>query len=158
MGMGMADLLASTWANARIAVRASASISRPDWLVALAFATANWLADLLCLAAASRAFGLPVGVFTVAGIFLGVQIVRQIPLTPGGIGLVEAALIAGLTAAGGTAAAAAAVVLTYRLLSFWLVLPIGGLAWLSLREETSHTTDSPQEIIKVRLEPDALPR
>jgi uncharacterized membrane protein YbhN (UPF0104 family) len=156
--MGMADLWASARANARVAVRASASVSRPGWLVALAYATANWLADLLCLVAASRAFGLPVGVSTVAGIFLGVQIVRQIPLTPGGIGLVEAALIAGLTAAGGTAAAAAAVVLTYRLLSFWLVLPIGGLAWLRLREETSHTTNTPAEIIKVRLEPDALPR
>jgi uncharacterized protein (TIRG00374 family) len=150
--------VAGLGAKVRGAVRASASLSRPGWLVALAFATANWLADLLCLVAAARAFGLPVGVTTVAGIYLGVQIVRQIPLTPGGIGVVEAALIAGLTAAGGTAPAAAAVVLTYRLLSFWLILPVGGLAWLSLRGETSHTTNSPQEIAEVTLHSGVLPR
>jgi uncharacterized protein (TIRG00374 family) len=105
-----------------------------------------------------RRSSIPVGVTTVAGIYLGVQIVRQIPLTPGGIGVVEAALIAGLTAAGGTAPAAAAVVLTYRLLSFWLILPVGGLAWLSLRGETSHTTNSPQEIAEVTLHSGVLPR
>jgi hypothetical protein len=103
------------------------------WLIAGAFAVLNWLFDLLCLAAAARAFDLPVGIATIASIYLGVQLVRQIPLTPGGIGLIETGLLAGLVHAGSTTASAAAVVLTYRVLSCWLIIPIGGLAWLGLR-------------------------
>ena len=103
------------------------------WALALTFAALNWLTDLLCLAAAARAFALPVGLFTLASIYLGVQLVRQIPVTPGGIGLIETGLLAGLATAGAGAAAAAAVVLTYRLLSCWLILPIGGASWLGLR-------------------------
>jgi hypothetical protein len=102
-------------------------------MIATVFAVVNWLADMLCLAAAARAFALPVGLVTIATIYLGVQIVRQIPLTPGGIGLIETGLLAGLASAGAPTAAAAAVVLTYRVLSCWLILPLGGLAWLGLR-------------------------
>jgi uncharacterized membrane protein YbhN (UPF0104 family) len=125
---------AAGWTNLMAAVRAGGALRYRDWLVPLALAAGNWLADLLCLAAASRAFGLPVGLSTIAGVYLGVQIVRLIPLTPGGIGVVEAALVAGLTAGGGTAAATTGVVLAYRLLTSWLLVPIGGLAWLTLRD------------------------
>jgi putative heme transporter len=104
-------------------------------VVALAYAAVNWLTDLLCLAAATRALGLPVGVTTLAGIYLGVQIVRQVPLTPGGVGVVETAFIAGLTAAGATAISAAAAVLIHRLLSCWLLIPVGGIAALVLRRD-----------------------
>ncbi|HZD98612.1 MAG TPA: lysylphosphatidylglycerol synthase domain-containing protein, partial [Micromonosporaceae bacterium] len=97
------------------------------------FAGANWLTDLLCFAASARAFGLPVGFATLATIYLGAQIIRQIPLTPGGVGLIETGLLAGLASAGAGAAAAAATVLTYRVLSNWLIVPIGGLAWFGLR-------------------------
>jgi uncharacterized membrane protein YbhN (UPF0104 family) len=104
------------------------------WTGAGTFALINWLTDMLCLAAAARAFNLPVGLVEIAGIYLGVQLLRQIPLTPGGIGLIETGLLAGLTAAGAPGAGAAAAVLTYRLLSCWLILPLGGLAALALRK------------------------
>ena len=55
------------------------------------------------------------------------------PLTPGGVGVVDTALVAGLTAAGATAVTAAAAVLIYRLISCWLLLPAGGLAAVLLR-------------------------
>ena len=45
--------------------------------------------------------------------------------TPGGLGAVEAALTAGLTAAGVPGAAAASAVLLFRLLTFWLPIPFG---------------------------------
>jgi len=93
----------------------------------------NWLTDLLCLAACTHALGLPIDVTTLAGIYLGVQIVRQIPITPGGVGLIETAFIAGLTAAGATAASATAAVLIYRVLSCWILLPLGGVAAVLLR-------------------------
>jgi len=123
-------------ASARDAWRAGAGLRVRDWTVALAYAAVNWLADLLCLAAACRALGLPVGLTTLAGIYLGVQIVRQVPLTPGGVGVIETALVAGLTATGATAITAAAAVLVYRLLSCWLIIPAGGAAALALRRAT----------------------
>jgi uncharacterized protein (TIRG00374 family) len=119
--------------SARDAWRAGANLRTRDWAAALAYAVVNWLADLLCLTAATRALGLPIGVTTLAGIYLGIQIVRQVPLTPGGVGVIETALIAGLTAAGATALSAAAAVLIYRLLSCWLIIPAGGVAALYLR-------------------------
>lgn len=120
----------------REAIRAWRSLRPRHWTVALGYSVANWLTDLLCLTCVARAFGLPVSLVSLASIYLGVQLLRQIPITPGGIGLIETGLLAGLTSAGAPAAAAAAVVLTYRILSCWLILPIGGLAWLGLRLRT----------------------
>jgi hypothetical protein len=68
-----------------------------------------------------------------------VQIVRQAPLTPGGMGLIEASLLAGLVAAGAGRSDAAAVVIIYRVLSCWLILPIGALSW-SVLHQRSHAT------------------
>jgi putative heme transporter len=124
---------------AREGWRAGAALRARDWVTAVLFAAANWLTDLLCLVATCRAVGLPVGVTTLAGIYLGVQIVRQVPLTPGGVGVIDTALVAGLTAAGATAVTAAAAVVIYRLLSCWLLLPAGGIAALALRRHPERT-------------------
>ncbi len=124
---------ASVGVFARDAIRAGRTVSLSRMALVTGFAGANWLTDLLCFAASARAFGLPVGFATLATIYLGAQIIRQIPLTPGGVGLIETGLLAGLASAGAGAAAAAATVLTYRVLSNWLIVPIGGLAWFGLR-------------------------
>jgi uncharacterized protein (TIRG00374 family) len=118
----------------RDAWRASATLRPRHWLTALTYAATNWLTDLLCLAASTHALGLPINLTTLAGIYLGVQIVRQVPITPGGVGLIETAFITGLTAAGLTSVSAAAAVLIYRLLSCWLLVPTGGIAALALRQ------------------------
>jgi putative heme transporter len=115
------------------AVRSSRAVPRRDWALALAAATANWATDLLCLAAAARAFHLPLGLVELAAIYLTVQVVRQIPITPGGIGVIEMSLLAGLLLAGASEAPAAATVLAYRLLSCWLIIPMGLIGWLILR-------------------------
>ena len=115
------------------ALDAARGIAPRHWTLALGAAAANWLTDLLCLYAAARAFGLPVSLAALAGVYLTVQIVRQVPLTPGGIGVIEASLLAGLVSAGAAQPAAAAAVLTYRLLSCWLILPLGLVGWLVLR-------------------------
>lgn len=119
--------------SAREAWRAGAGLRTRDWAVVMAYATTKWLADLLCLVAVVRALDLPVTFTALAGIYLSVQIVRQVPLTPGGIGVIETALVTGLTAAGAVAAPAAAAVLIYRLLSCWLLIPLGGAAAVILR-------------------------
>jgi putative heme transporter len=123
--------------SAMEAWRAGAGLRTRDWATVLAYATTKWLADLLCLVAVVHALDLPVTVTALAGIYLSVQVVRQIPLTPGGIGVIETAFVTGLTAAGAIAVPAAAAVLIYRLLSCWLLIPAGGAAAVLLRRARS---------------------
>ncbi|WP_246278455.1 lysylphosphatidylglycerol synthase transmembrane domain-containing protein [Phytohabitans rumicis] len=134
-------------AAARDAWQAGAALRGRDWAAALAYATVNWLADLLCFAAATRAFGLPISLVTLGGIYLAVQVVRQVPLTPGGAGVVETTFVAGLTAAGATAIPATAAVLVYRLLSCWLLIPIGGAAALTRRPALRRGLASPRRSV-----------
>lgn len=111
----------------------SRAVAPRHWLLALAAAVANWLGDLICLIAAVRAFGIDLGLLELATVYLAVQLVRQIPITPGGIGVIEVSLLTGLVSAGAAEPAAAAAVLTYRLLSCWLIIPVGLVCWLALR-------------------------
>jgi uncharacterized protein (TIRG00374 family) len=120
--------------------RTVAALPRRDAAAAVWFAVIGWLADLACLAAATAAFGLDVHPVQLAGVYLATQLLRQIPLTPGGIGIIETSLITGLIATGAAAAPVAAAVLVYRLLTCWLTLPVGAAAWALLRR----TDPSPQ--------------
>ena len=88
----------------------------------------KWAADFAVLVCAALAVGATVDLVAVATVYLGVQALRQVPFTPGGLGVIDAALLAGLIAAGAGAAPAAAAVVIYRLLTFWLVLPAGAVA------------------------------
>jgi uncharacterized protein (TIRG00374 family) len=66
----------------------------------------------------------------VGAIYLGGHLVASAAPVPGGLGALEAALIAGLSALGMPVGAAASAVLTYRLLTYWMVIPVG---WFSLK-------------------------
>ncbi|MBB2943355.1 hypothetical protein FB565_003068 [Actinoplanes lutulentus] len=116
----------------RRAAREARTIRIRDGAVTTAFAALNWLLDLTCLITVSWAFELPLTWHQTATVYLAVQVVRQLPLTPGGIGLIEAGLLAGFVAAGALESAAAAVVLCYRIVSFWLMIPAGLAAYLHL--------------------------
>ena len=120
------------------AITSSREVQGRHWTLALGSAVLNWLTDLLCLYAASRAFHLPVSLAAIGAVYLTVQVVRQVPLTPGGIGVIEVSLLAGLVSAGAGYADAAATVLVYRLLSCWLIIPAGFLCWLVLRRPADH--------------------
>ncbi|WP_433794595.1 lysylphosphatidylglycerol synthase transmembrane domain-containing protein [Actinoplanes sp. CA-252034] len=134
--------IASRWPAFGLAARGLRDLPRRSWLGALRAAVVNWLLDMLCLAAAAAACGADLGWGRLALIYLAVQVVRQVPLTPGGVGLIEASMLAGLTAAGMPDATAAAVVLLYRLVSFWLMLPLGLVGWLRLRREDGTLRES----------------
>jgi uncharacterized protein (TIRG00374 family) len=127
------------------AITSSRDVGSRHWALALGSAVANWLTDLLCLYAAARAFHLPVSLAAIGAVYLTVQVVRQVPLTPGGIGVIEVSLLAGLVSAGAGNADAAATVLVYRLLSCWLIIPVGFLCWLVLRRP-SHQDPVEDEI------------
>jgi uncharacterized protein (TIRG00374 family) len=109
------------------------SVPARHWALAFGSGMANWVTDLLCLFFALRAFGVSVSIVGVAVLYVVTQLVRQVPLTPGGIGIVEATLLTGMVSLGADAALAAGGVLAYRLLSFWLVVPVGFTSWMCLR-------------------------
>lgn len=100
------------------------------WWISSFSAVVKWIADFTVLAAATFAVGASVDFVALATVYVGIQVLRQIPLTPGGIGIIEAALLAGLITAGAAAAPAAAAVIIYRVLTFWLILPAGAIAAL----------------------------
>jgi hypothetical protein len=61
------------------------------------------------------------------------RLLALLPLTPGGLGLVEGTLVAVLVAFGAPHAYALLGVTTWRLAEFWLPIPLSALSYLSLR-------------------------
>jgi uncharacterized membrane protein YbhN (UPF0104 family) len=82
-------------------------------------------AYILCLAACIRALGDSVPIASIAVVYLTGSALGSAVPTPGGLGAVEAALSAGLTAAGLPGATAVSAVLLFRTLTFWLPVPVG---------------------------------
>ena len=70
--------------------------------------------------------------------FAFVRLLSAIPITPGGLGVVELGLTAALVAAGGQEALILAAILVYRVLTFVLPLPVGAVSYLFWRRETGH--------------------
>ncbi len=65
--------------------------------------------------------------------FAFVRLVTALPITPGGIGLVEVGLTGALVLAGGPESATVAGVLVYRSLSYAIQIPVGAGCWLAWR-------------------------
>jgi uncharacterized protein (TIRG00374 family) len=97
------------------------------------WAAANWLLDATSLYIFLFAFGVhldPVDVLVAYGL---ANVLAVIPLTPGGLGVIELTIVSVLTGFGAHEGAATAGVLSWRLVNFWLPIPFGGAAYLSLR-------------------------
>jgi uncharacterized protein (TIRG00374 family) len=96
-----------------------------SWPRAVSLSSGRWLFEYFALLATLVAIGaspdptLTLLAFTVS------SLLTLIPFTPGGIGFVEAGLTASLAAAGASAEAAVLATLVFRLVSFWLPLPLG---------------------------------
>jgi glycosyltransferase 2 family protein len=86
------------------------------------------MAYIFCLAACVQAFHGKAAIASIAVVYLTGAALGSIIPTPGGIGAVEAALTAGLVAAGLHGTEAASSVLLFRLLTFWLPVPFGWAA------------------------------
>ena len=92
-----------------------------------------WLLDMLCLYMTFLAFGYRIGVgYLVVGYVVAYAIGTLVP-TPGGLGAVEALLMALFAGFGVPAATAVAVVLVYRLINFWLPIPPGFVTYLIVK-------------------------
>jgi uncharacterized membrane protein YbhN (UPF0104 family) len=103
-----------------------------DWWASAALAIGNWAFDVLCLVGAFRAVNAELPWRGLLLAYGGAQLASALPFTPGGLGVVEGSLAIGLVAFGGAEEATVAAVLLYRLLSFWLALPVGWLAWAGI--------------------------
>jgi uncharacterized protein (TIRG00374 family) len=108
-------------------------------LRACAAAVGRWLFDLLALMTAITAVGAHAHFSLVLLAYVTAQLLAQIPLTPGGLGVVEAGLTATLALAGVQGGDAAVATLAYRLVSYWLMLPAGLIAWLVHRRRLARS-------------------
>jgi putative heme transporter len=119
---------------AKVAARITLLINnrRTLWW-ALTWAGLNWLLDAACLWVFVWAFGLvisPVDLLVAYGL---ANVLAAIPITPAGLGVVEATLIGTLVPFGVPRGQAILAVLSYRLVNFWIPIPIGGVAYASLQ-------------------------
>jgi uncharacterized protein (TIRG00374 family) len=113
------------------------------WPRAVALTSGRLFLDFLCLLCALRATGshprpsLVLLAYAVAGI------VALIPITPGGLGLVEASLSGLLILAGVEGTDAFLATLAYRLASYWLPLLVGPFAYLAFWKRYGKPEDKP---------------
>ncbi|WP_326598867.1 lysylphosphatidylglycerol synthase transmembrane domain-containing protein [Streptomyces sp. NBC_01803] len=90
------------------------------------------LAFVMCLDASLRAFGEEMNYATIAVVFLAGNALGSAVPTPGGIGAIELTLSTGLSAFGVPSSAALGAVLLFRLMTFWLPVLPGWLAFTHL--------------------------
>ena len=90
------------------------------------------LAYVGALAASVQAFGGGPGVILIAAVYMGAAAIAAAAPSPGGLGAIEAALVAGLTGVGMQAGPAVSAVLLYRLATYWLPVAPGWLCWRAL--------------------------
>ena len=110
------------------------------------WASANWLIDAAALWVFLRAFGgsvPPDGLIVAFGL---ANVLAAIPLTPGGLGIVEGTYVPVLVGFGLRRATAVVGVVSYRIAQYWLPILIGGACYLSLRV-------GPWAIARNKLEP-----
>jgi uncharacterized protein (TIRG00374 family) len=119
---------------------------RHRWLGLTAATIVSHLSLYAVLLAALRTMGVSeqeVGWAQVLAAFAFARLATAIPLTPGGVGVVELALIGGITAAGGARAPVVASVLVFRLLTYVLPIVLGGLTYLYWRANHSWRDSAP---------------
>jgi uncharacterized protein (TIRG00374 family) len=117
------------------ASRSFALLARDKRVLAwsLLWASLNWLLDaasLWCFVAAFGHLANPVELFAAYGI---ANVAGAIPLTPGGLGVVDSVTPLLLVGFGVTRGVATLGVLGWRMVNFWLPIPTGAAAYASLK-------------------------
>jgi uncharacterized membrane protein YbhN (UPF0104 family) len=84
-----------------------------------------------------------VGWIEALAVFAFVRLLTAIPISPGGLGIVELGLIGGLTTAGGDRAQVVGAVLVYRMLTYVVPIGFGVVAYLFWKRNTSWLNSAP---------------
>ena len=106
---------------------------RRTLVLSLTWASLNWMLDaasLWCFVAAFGRFLNPVELFAAYGI---ANVAGALPVTPGGLGVVDSIAPLLLISFGVTRSVATLGVLGWRLVNFWLPIPAGAIAYVSLK-------------------------
>jgi uncharacterized protein (TIRG00374 family) len=104
-----------------------------NWHRATAYAVGRTGFDYLALVTALLAVGSRPNPALIILAYCAASLLGLVPFTPGGLGFVEAGLTTTLVLAGVSPSDALAGTFLYRLLTFWLPIPIGLLAGLVFR-------------------------
>ena len=112
------------------------------WVAALAAAVGRWGFEYLALLVTLYAVGAAPDPWLVLIVFVVASVLTMIPLTPGGLGFVEAGLTGTLVLAGVSGAQALLATLIFRLVSFWVPMPIGAVAAVLYRRRYPRGTSS----------------
>ncbi len=92
---------------------------------AAVLAATNWVLDIAVVVVLAMTVGAGTPLTAILLAYVVAQLAAAVPLTPGGVGIVETAMIGALVASGAPASAATTTVLGWRLISHWLPIPIG---------------------------------
>jgi uncharacterized protein (TIRG00374 family) len=117
----------------RLVVLARSALTGRAFLESYGFASADLLFDLLSLDLMFLAFRYQPGFGPLAVAYAAANIASAIPITPGGLGVIEVTLVAITVGFGAPRATAVIAVLGYRVVNYWLPLLPGALAYLRLR-------------------------
>jgi undecaprenyl-diphosphatase len=98
--------------------------------VLLGSAAASSLGFALCLGACVHAYGGSISLANLVVVNIGASTLSSVVPVPGGMGVAEAAMVAGLTAVGVPSDVAIPAVLTHRLFTFWFPPCVG---WFTTR-------------------------
>jgi len=119
--------------SGQLVARARSALTGRAFLASFAFATGDLLFDLLSLDLMFLALRYQPGFGPLAVAYAAANIASAVPITPGGLGVTEVTLVAITVGFGAPRATAVLAVLGYRLVSYWLPLLPGALAYLDIR-------------------------
>ena len=122
------------WSDAFVDFRhQTIGLLRDRWFVLTVATVVSHLSLYIVLLLALRHMDVSdamVGWAQVLSVFALTRLVTALPVTPGGLGVVELALTAGLVVAGGPRAPVVAAVLIYRVLTLFVQVPIGAACYV----------------------------
>ncbi len=117
----------------RLASQARSALTGRAFLASFGFAAGDLLFDLLSLDLVFLALRYQPGFGPLAVAYAAANIASAIPVTPGGLGVIEVTLVAITVGFGAPRATAVLAVLGYRIVNYWLPLIPGAIAYLRLR-------------------------
>lgn len=120
--------------RAFIAQLGSARLTPGYGVAAATFAVLNWGFDAVCLWMCLRAVSDdPINPTQLLLAFCAGMAAGTLTIVPGGLGIIDSALILGLVAGGVETPTAIATVVLYRIISFGFIIGVGWITWLVLR-------------------------